>query len=82
MNKSHHFVVSFNEATGKWRWDVEEEEVRYEDGTTYNHETNSWNSGYLGDGMYEPAEELLIEQLKRALWTMNLVNGKAGEDNE
>lgn len=82
MNKSHHFIVSFNEETGKWRWDYEEEEVRYVDGTVYNHETNGWTSGYLGDGEYEPSEEGLIDQLKHSIWCMNLVNGKVDDSDE
>ena len=82
MNKSHHFVVSFDESTGRWKWDYLEEEVRYSDGTIYNHDTHEWTSGYLGDGEYEPAEENLIEQLKHALWCINLANGKVDDSDE
>jgi hypothetical protein len=81
MNKEHHFVVSFNEETGEWKWDTDVEEARFEEGTIYNIDSNEWSSGYLGDGEYDPAEEELVEQLKHALYVMNLVNGKAG-DNE
>jgi hypothetical protein len=75
MNKEHHFVVIFDEGTGQWRWDTEIEEARFEEGTIYNYDTNEWSSGYLGDGEYEPAEDMLIGQLKYALNVMNLVNG-------
>jgi hypothetical protein len=81
MNKEHHFVVSFNEETGKWKWDTDVEEARFEEGTIYNIDSNEWSSGYLGDGEYDTAEEELVEQLKHAIYVMNLVNGKAG-DNE
>jgi hypothetical protein len=81
MSKEHHFVVSFNEETSEWKWDTDVEEARFEEGTIYNTDSNEWSSGYLGDGEYNPAEEELVEQLKHALYVMNLVNGKAG-DNE
>lgn len=80
MNKTHHFVVSFNEETGAWSWDTDTEEARFDEGTIFNYDTNEWSSGYLGDGEYEPAEEELTDQLKHALGIMNLVNGKANDD--
>jgi hypothetical protein len=82
MNKEHHFIVSFDEATGKWHWNTDQEEVRFVDGTICNYDTNEWSSGYLGDGEYEPAEESLVEQLKRALGIMNIVNGVSGGEDE
>jgi hypothetical protein len=83
MSKVHHFVVSFDEATGKWKWDTDSEEARFEDGTIYNPENDEWSNGYLGDGIYEPNEEILVEQIKHSMWVMNLVNGKVsdGADN-
>lgn len=80
--KQHHFVISFDEATGWWSWDTDSEEARFGDGTIYTEATNEWSSGYLGDGEYEPNEEILVEQLKRALWTMNLVNGAYPQGKE
>jgi hypothetical protein len=80
MRKEHHFVVSFSEETGKWKWDTSVEEARFEEGTIFNYDTNEWSSGYLGDGEYEPAEEGLIDQLKHALGVMNLVNGVPDEE--
>ena len=79
MNKDHHFIVSFNEGTGKWQWNTDVEEARFEEGTIFNYDTNKWSSGYLGDGEYEPAEDMLIEQLKHALGIMNIVNGVSEE---
>jgi hypothetical protein len=79
MNKVHHFVVSFDEGTGKWQWDTDAEEARFVDGTICDTDTNSWWSAYLGDGEYEPAEDNLIEQLKHALGIMNIVNGVSEE---
>jgi hypothetical protein len=73
--------VSFNEETGEWKWNTDVEEARFEEGTIYNIDSNEWSSGYLGDGEYDTAEEELVEQLKHAIYVMNLVNGKAG-DNE
>ena len=79
MNKDHHFIVSFNEDTGKWQWDTDVESARFEEGTIYNHDTNEWSSAYLGDGEYEPIEENLIDQLTHALGIMNIVNGVSEE---
>jgi hypothetical protein len=82
--KQHHFVISFDEATGAWSWNTDSEEAHFEDGTIYTEATNEWSSGYLGDGVYEPNEEILVDQLKRAVKIMNLVNGAGaqGEENE
>jgi hypothetical protein len=80
MDKVHHFVVSYSEETGKWKWDYSVEEARFEEGTIFNYDTNEWSSGYLGDGEYDPAEEGLIGQLKHALGVMNLVNGVPDEE--
>ena len=82
MNKTHHFVVSFNEGTGKWQWDTDAEEARFDEGTIFNYDTNEWSSGYLGDGEYEPAEENLIDQLTHAMGIMNIVNGVSGGEDE
>ena len=81
MNKEHHFVVSFNEETGKWQWNTDSEEAHFDEGTIYNSDTEEWSSGYLGDGEYDPAEGELVEQLKHAIYIMNMVNGKT-IDNE
>jgi hypothetical protein len=80
MNKDHHFIVSFNEGTGKWQWDTDVESARFEEGTIYNHDTSEWSSAYLGDGEYEPIEENLIDQLTHALGIMNIVNGVSEEN--
>jgi hypothetical protein len=83
MNKEHHFIVSFDEGTGKWHWNTDQEETRFVDGTILNYDTNGWSSGYLGDGEYEPAEENLIDQLTHAIGIMNMVNGVSEEgENE
>lgn len=71
MNKEHHFILSYNEGTELWSWDVDVEEARFEEGTIFNYDTNEWSSGYLGDGEYEPSEDKLVEQLKKALEILN-----------
>jgi hypothetical protein len=80
--KQHHFVISFDEATGAWSWNTDSEEAHFEDGTIYTEATNEWSSGYLGDGVYEPNEEILVDQLKRAVKIMNLVNGAGAQGEE
>lgn len=74
MDKEHHFVVSYNEKSREWKWDVEVEEARFDEGTIFNYDTNEWSSGYLGDGEYEPAEDDLIKQLRHGIDTMNLLS--------
>jgi hypothetical protein len=80
--KQHHFVIAYDTETNTWYWDTGTEEARFEDGTIYTEATNEWSSGYLGDGVYEPNEEILVDQLKRALKIMNLVNGAGAQGEE
>jgi hypothetical protein len=65
MNQ-YHYVVVFDEATG-WRIDPWTEEARFFDGTIYNTETDSWESGYQGEGIFFDRECEITSQLTIAL---------------
>lgn len=69
--KEHHFIVKYDEATRRWSWDADSEEVRFESGTIYDGENFSWASAYLGDGEYDELDCDLGQQLSAALQTMN-----------
>jgi hypothetical protein len=65
MNQ-YHYVVVFDEATG-WRIDPWTEEAKFPDGTIYNTETDSWESGYQGEGVFFDRECEITSQLTIAL---------------
>jgi hypothetical protein len=65
MNQ-YHYVVVFDEQEG-WRIDPWTEEARFPDGTIYNTETDSWESGYQGEGIFFDRECEITSQLTIAL---------------
>jgi hypothetical protein len=69
--KQHHFVIAYDTETNAWYWDTDSEEARFVDGTIYDKSTESWSSGYLGDGEYEPQENDLANILQTNLRAMN-----------
>lgn len=69
--KQHHFVISYDTETKLWSWDVDQEELRFDDGTIYNKETGEWSSGYLGDGQYEEQDGELSSILQTNIRAMN-----------
>ena len=74
--KQHHYVLVFDTKTNEWTLDSDCEEVRFPDGTIWNEETQVWESGYLGDGTYEPMEEQLGEALNSALAVLNSITSE------
>jgi hypothetical protein len=69
--KQHHFVIAYDTETKTWYWDTDQEEARFVDGTIYDKLAESWTSGYLGDGEYEPQEADLATILQTNLRAMN-----------
>jgi hypothetical protein len=65
MNQ-YHYVVIYDEIDG-WRIDPWTEEARFPDGTIYNTETDSWESGYQGEGIFFDRECEITSQLTIAL---------------
>lgn len=74
--KQHHYVLVFDTKTNEWTLDSDCEEVRFSDGTIWNEETQLWESGYLGDGIYEPMAEQLGEALNSALAVLNSITSE------
>jgi hypothetical protein len=72
MNQ-YHYVVVFDEVEG-WRIDPWTEEARFSDGTIYNTETDSWESGYQGEGIFFDKECELTSQLTAALNKLSKVS--------
>jgi hypothetical protein len=65
MNQ-YHYVVVFDEVDG-WRIDPLQEEIRFVDGTIYDTDTHSWESGYQGEGIFFDRECEITSQLTIAL---------------
>jgi hypothetical protein len=65
MNQ-YHYVVVYDEVDG-WRIDPLQEEIRFVDGTIYDTDTHSWESGYQGEGIFFNRECELTSQLTIAL---------------
>jgi hypothetical protein len=76
ITKQHHYVLVFDTKTNGWTLDSDCEEVRFPDGTIWNEDTQLWESGYLGDGTYEPMEEQLGEALNSALAVLNSITSE------
>jgi hypothetical protein len=71
MSKQHHFIISYNTARNEWELDADAESVKYEHGTIYNYETDTWHRDYSEDGEFYPEAERLAEQLTEAIKQLN-----------
>jgi hypothetical protein len=74
MNQ-YHYVVVYDEVDG-WRIDPLQEEIRFVDGTIYDTDTHSWESGYQGEGIFFNRECELTEQLTIALNKLGKVSAQ------
>lgn len=73
MTIEHHFIVKYSTENG-WEWDTDSEEARYDEGTVWNSETDTWSSGYAGEGEYVDNDDTIGDTLSSALQLMNGVN--------
>jgi hypothetical protein len=79
MTIEHHFIVKYSTQNG-WEWDTDSEAARYEGGTVWNSETDTWSSGYEGwndeegEAKYVDNDDTIGETLGSALQLMNGVN--------
>ena len=73
MTIEHHFIIKYSTENG-WELDYESEEVRYPDGTVWNDETDTWSSGYAGEGEFVDNDDTIGETLSSALELLNGVN--------
>lgn len=78
MSRQYHFVIMFDDETNQWDFDIDGEEIAFNNGTIYNDETKSWEFGYAGDGNFVGMEDTLSTQLSRQLDKWNLLL-KTGE---
>ena len=52
MNKTHHFIISYNTFRKEWELDIDAEETHFPDGTIYDYDSEQWNRDYDGDGEF------------------------------
>ena len=71
MSKQHHYIVSYNTARKEWELDAEAEAVKYDNGTIYDYETDTWHRDYDGDGVFFPESERLGEIIGNAISQLN-----------
>jgi len=78
MTRQYHFVIMFDEETKQWDFDIDNEEVAFNNGTIYNKETQEWEFGYEGDGVYNDTDRKLAELLTTQLekWNSLLKTGE------
>lgn len=69
--KQHHFILVYDTKTEGWELDTDCEELRFPDGTIWNEESQVWETGYLGDSVYEEQEEELGEAITKVLAILN-----------
>lgn len=77
MSRQYHFVIMFDEETKQWDFDIDNEEVAFNNGTIYNNRTKGWEYGYAGNGKYVGMEDKLSTQLTQQLdkWNSRLKTG-------
>ncbi len=70
--------TKLSKETKQWDFDIDNEEVAFNNGTIYNKETEEWEFGYEGDGKFVGMEDKLATQLSQQLNRWNLLL-KTGE---
>lgn len=53
----HYYVIYFDEETKEWFHDCDVESARFNTGTIWNESEDKWESGYLGDGIWNNKQE-------------------------
>ena len=71
MSKQHHYIVSYNTERKEWELDAEAEAVKYDNGTIYDYETDTWHRDYDGDGVFFPESERLGDIIGNAVSQLN-----------
>jgi hypothetical protein len=71
MSKQHHYIVSYNTSSNQWELDADAEAVKYEHGTIYDYDNDSWHRDYSGDGEFYPEAERLSEAISKAIKQLN-----------
>lgn len=71
MSKQHHYIVSYNTERKEWELDADAEAVKYDNGTIYDYETDTWHQWVSGDGVFFPESERLGEIIGNAVRQLN-----------
>jgi hypothetical protein len=75
QDTKHHFIVTYDAKTKQWSHDTETEEVRFPDGTIWDEVKQEWYQGYIGDGGYDPVDEVISDYFPHAVDALNMLNG-------
>jgi hypothetical protein len=80
----YHYVMYFDEETKEWIHDVDTESVYFDNKTIWNTETEEWESGYLGDGIWNDKQDKVDEIMNDGLQFLNRISAvwhlKEGND--
>lgn len=72
MMYQYHYVIVFDDKEG-WRIDPVTEEHKFTEGTIYDTDSESWEYGYQGDGVFFDRELELTSKLTMTLNKLNEV---------
>ncbi len=67
----HHYIIKFDDTTGKWSQDTDSEEVRFPDGTIWDEAKQEWFYSYQGDGFFYRDADIYDEKLSRFVAELN-----------
>jgi hypothetical protein len=70
----HYYVIYFDEETKEWIHDIDTESIRFDTGTIWNEEDGKWESGYLGDGIWNIRQEKVDEIMNDGLQFLNRIS--------
>lgn len=70
----YHYVMYFDEETKEWIHDVDTESVYFDNKTIWNSETEEWESGYLGDGIWNNKQDKVDEIMNDGLQFLNRIS--------
>lgn len=70
----YYYLIFFDEETKEWIHDVDSEENRLQGKTVWNPETEEWESGYLGDGIWNDKQDKVDEIMNDGLQWLNRIS--------
>ena len=82
QDTKHHFVLTFDAKTKEWSWDTETETVKFPDGTIWDEVKQEWYRGYMGDGGYDPVDEVIAEYFPHAVDALNMLQKLSSKKDE
>lgn len=82
QDTKHHFVVMYDAKTKEWSWDTETEGAKFPDGTIFDEVKQEWYRGYMGDGGYDPVDEIIADYFPHALDALNMLQKLSSTKDE